>query len=192
MCLANVYATLCRSQGLREAKAQLPIFTKIVEVLRLFRFSGTEDSWRRLMQRTCFLTCLVAVLVATACRDANDFENERIPGDPPPALTATVSGKVFWEGEPPPARRIPTSADPACKNPKLVSEEYVVSDGGLENVIVYVSSGLEGKTFPAPKDSVQLDQSGCRYVPHALTLQTNQPLVIANNDETCDSTFVNQ
>jgi plastocyanin len=66
-----------------------------------------------------------------------------------------------------------------------VAEDTVVSDGGLENVILYVSGGdIQGKSFPTPKEAKTLDQHGCHYVPHALTLQVGQPLKIVNSDET--------
>jgi plastocyanin len=66
----------------------------------------------------------------------------------------------------------------------LKDESVVVSDGGLENVILYVSGGLEGKKFPVTKEPVVLDQHGCHYVPHALSIMTGQELLIRNSDET--------
>jgi plastocyanin len=69
-------------------------------------------------------------------------------------------------------------------NPNLVVEDVVVSDGGLENVILYVSKGHEGKSLGSNKEQVTLNQEGCHYVPHALTLQVGQPLRILNSDDT--------
>ncbi|HET9217044.1 MAG TPA: hypothetical protein VFR18_08700 [Terriglobia bacterium] len=106
-------------------------------------------------------------------------------GGPVANLTATVKGKIAFEGTAPTPKKLSTSSDPNCKNPNLVSEEVVVSDGGLENVIVYVSGGdLAGKSFPAATELKTLDQQGCHYIPHALTLQVGQPLKILNSDET--------
>lgn len=102
-----------------------------------------------------------------------------------PALNATVKGKITFDGTPPAPKKISTASDPGCKNPNLVSEEVVVSDGGLENVILYVSGGdIAGKKFNVPTETVTLSQEGCHYVPHALTLQVGQKLRIVNNDET--------
>ena len=96
---------------------------------------------------------------------------------------ATIKGKVSFEGTPPVQKNIPTTSDPGCKNPDLKEESFVVSDGGLENVILYVSGGdIQGKTFPTNTNEVLLDQEGCHYKPHALTLQVNQPLKIRNSD----------
>src|SRR4030095_6408561 len=57
-------------------------------------------------------------------------------------------------------------------------------DGKLQNVFVYVKSGLPRATFPTPTTEVTLDQSGCHYVPHVLGVQTNQSLKIVNSDPT--------
>jgi plastocyanin len=53
----------------------------------------------------------------------------------------------------------------------------------MGNVIVYLSKGLPaGKTWPAPKTPVTLDQKGCQYVPHAMGIMVGQPYRILNSD----------
>jgi len=100
-------------------------------------------------------------------------------------LNATVKGKIVFEGTAPMPKKISTTSDPGCKNSDLFAEDTVVSDGGLENVIIYVSGGdINGKTFPASKEAKTLNQQGCHYIPHALTLQVGQPLKIVNSDDT--------
>lgn len=143
------------------------------------------------MRKTLYKIGLVGMLAATACGggstdpfDDPNFKAGTGGGTAGPALTATVKGKISFEGTSPTPRRIQTSADPGCKNPGLVSEEIVISDGGLENVILYVSSPLQGMSFPTPRERVVLDQVGCQYVPHAITLQTGQELLIRNSDMT--------
>ena len=105
------------------------------------------------------------------------------------ADAASVSGKVFFDGTPPKQKKIKTDADPKCaemhEDSPLLSEEVVVnSDGTLKNVFVYVKSGLQGKTYDPPKTPVELDQSGCHYVPHVFGMMAKQPLKIVNNDDT--------
>src|SRR5882757_3019392 len=85
--------------------------------------------------------------------------------------SASVSGKITFDGKAPKQKKIPTDADPKCaamhEDAPLLNEEVVVNaDGTLKNVFVYVKSGLEGKTFDAPKTPVELTQSGCHYMPH--------------------------
>ena len=144
------------------------------------------------MRKTLLVLSLLSLLAFVACgKDPLEEALEKRAGGgggdvaTGPALTATLKGKITFEGTPPTPKKISTSSDPGCKNPNLVSEEFVVSDGGLENVIVYVSGGdIAGKRFPASKEVVTLSQEGCHYIPHALTLQVGQDLKIVNNDET--------
>ena len=137
------------------------------------------------MRTTLLSLCLLSLLVYAACGGNKDpFGDIPSAGGPVVPLTASVKGKITFEGTAPTPKKQSTTSDPGCKNPDLVVEDVVVSDGGLENVILYVSGGLEGKSFPANKEPVTLNQQGCHYVPHALTLQTNQPLRILNGDDT--------
>ncbi|MCE9591811.1 MAG: carboxypeptidase-like regulatory domain-containing protein [Planctomycetes bacterium] len=77
------------------------------------------------------------------------------------------------------------------KDPVL-DETFVWGDNGtLQNVLVYVSKGLEGKTLPAPEAKAELDQIGCVYVPHVVGVVVNQPLTILSNDETLHNVQAN-
>jgi len=108
--------------------------------------------------------------------------------DIPIRATATLSGKISFEGAPPLNSPAQMLADPYCQQhsadyPTL--ETAKVSDGGLENVIIYVSSGLPpGVTYTAPTTPIELDQLNCHYIPHVLTMMTQQRLKITNSDMT--------
>jgi len=139
------------------------------------------------MRKSFYTLGLVSLLAVTACggQEKDPFDSGSGPvGAVGPALNSTLKGKIAFEGTAPTPKKIQTGADPACMNPGLMSEEVVVSDGGLENVIIFVSGGLEGKSFPRATATVELDQLGCQYVPHAITLQTGQKLLIKNSDNT--------
>lgn len=102
--------------------------------------------------------------------------------------TADISGKVIFEGTAPKPQRIQMSADPFCasnvKPQEAMTEEAVVNaDGTLQNVIVYIKSGIQG-SFPTPSEPVVIDQKDCRYHPHVFTLMVNQPFKIKNSDST--------
>jgi len=104
------------------------------------------------------------------------------------ADSASISGKVTLEGTPPKRKKIKTDADAKCAemhaDSPLLTEEVVVNGDALENVFVYVKSGLEGKTYDPPKEPVTIDQTGCHYVPHVFGMMARQPLRIVNNDDT--------
>src|SRR6476646_501627 len=101
-------------------------------------------------------------------------------------FTATVSGKIAFDGTPPANDKIQMSSDPYCQMHAAdypTVETVKVSDGGLENVIVFVSSGVTAK-YPTPTTPVELNQEHCHYIPHVFTMMTNQPLKVKNSDST--------
>ena len=103
------------------------------------------------------------------------------------ATAATLMGRVSFEGAPPPNPQIRMAADPACMRANtngMTFENYIIKDGGLDNVFVHVKDGLDGYSFDVPAEPVKLDQQGCRYVPHVVGVRVGQPLEISNSDET--------
>src|SRR5258707_726723 len=112
-------------------------------------------------KRTLFLcaSLLVAALVAGCGGGGTSGAVPPVPpgGGPTGAptfdmskATGTVSGKISFEGTPPANDKIQMSADPYCgqhaaDNP--TAETVKVSDGGLENVIVFVSGGLQPASY---------------------------------------------
>ena len=109
-------------------------------------------------------------------------------GWPSVAVAASsVSGTVVFNGNPPALKPLTMDADPACakKHTKPVLSEALVLGGGntMGNILVYVSKGLpSGKTYPAPKTAVTLDQVGCQYKPHVMGIMVGQPYRILNSD----------
>src|SRR6266536_3817023 len=103
---------------------------------------------------------------------------------------ADITGKVVLKGTPPPEQTIDLASSPdkvcgAAHTTPVTTRHYVVGkDGGLANVLVYVKSGLEGKTFPAPTTEPVLDQVGCMYQPYVMGVMVNQKFKIKNSDPT--------
>jgi len=112
--------------------------------------------------------------------------------------TGTLKGTIQITGKTRPVTNlfndVKTIPECASQYPdqKVRSEEVVaprIKEGQddprfLQNVIVYIKSDFGGKTFPAPSTTVTLDQKGCVYHPHVLTLQTDQQMIIQNSDPT--------
>src|SRR5437016_3478205 len=149
------------------------------------------------MHKRSLVLCALLLVVAlvASCGGGGGETNVPPPGAPggAPAFdmskaNATITGKISFEGTPPPNDKIQMSADPYCaqhaaQNP--TTETVKVSDGGLENVIVYVSSGLPaGATYAPPTTPVEINQENCHYIPHVFTMMTNQPLKVKNSDMT--------
>ncbi len=119
--------------------------------------------------------------------DSSGCGEEASGGDYTPEKgSATVVGRVRFDGEPPVRRPIDFGAEEYCKGAHatpLLSELVIVgAEGGLANVFVQVKSGLTGWKFAKPSEAKVLDQAGCNYVPHLLGLHVGQELKIRNSD----------
>jgi plastocyanin len=138
------------------------------------------------------IATLLGLFMLVGCGKKETAEEERAapsaaaaPAAAPidPTLAATVSGTVKFEGAAPKPAMIDMSQDPNCRGAN-VAENIVVSDGHLQNVFIYVKEGLGNRTFDAPKETVTLNQSGCRYHPHVLGVMAGQTIKIVNGDPT--------
>jgi hypothetical protein len=100
---------------------------------------------------------------------------------------SSITGTVSFDGKAPKLRPLSMDAEPVCakKHSKPVPNEMLVLGKGntMGNIMVWVSKGLPaGKTWPAPKTPVVLDQKGCQYVPHVMGIMVGQPYKILNSD----------
>jgi plastocyanin len=139
------------------------------------------------------LCCSLALLVACGGGGEGDDVPEassNAPADTAPAVDTAnaggVKGVINYSG-PDPDTPIAMNADPTCASlhsTPVDTGKYLVNGGKLENVFVYVKTGLEGKNFPTPTEKKVLDQQGCQYHPHVFGIQVGQPLSIKNSDAT--------
>lgn len=99
-----------------------------------------------------------------------------------------IAGTVTFTDGPQKRRTLKVAADPVCasKHTEAVkSEALLVGEGNaMQNVFVYVSKGLEGKTFDVPAEPAVLDQQGCLYAPRVMGVMAGQKIKILNNDGT--------
>ena len=109
------------------------------------------------------------------------------PFPPPTGNEGSITGVIKFDGTPPAPKRIDMSGDAVCAGSpgEKTTDDVVVTDGKLANVLVYVTGGkLADYSFPVPSDPVVLDQQGCRYHPRILGMQTGQALKVTNSDDT--------
>jgi plastocyanin len=101
----------------------------------------------------------------------------------PSGNEGNVTGVINFTGAVPAPSKLDMSADSKCEGENFL-DDVIVKDGKLQNVFVFVKSGLPQAAFETPSDSIMLDQKGCKYVPRVLGIQTGQPLKIVNSDQT--------
>jgi hypothetical protein len=98
-----------------------------------------------------------------------------------------ITGTVKLDGPAPHMKGIDMGKDPFCSKAHATDpgkmETYVVgADGGLENVVLYISEGLSNPTT-ATTEPV-FDQKNCMYTPHVLALDTDQKFKVVTSDQT--------
>ena len=140
------------------------------------------------MKYVLILACTFALV---GCNRAKE-ELPTKPAAPPeyfeidPATAAKLSGTIRFAGTKPPAKVISMDAEEACEKlhdgPVRAVSVVTGKNEGLADVFVYVKSGLEGKAFEPPKQTVVLDQRGCMFTPRVVALHTGQTLAVKNSD----------
>ena len=109
-------------------------------------------------------------------------------GWPTIAAAANITGTVVFAGKAPALKPLDMQAEAVCHKTHggkhAPNEALVLGTGNtMGNIMVWVSKGLPaGKTYPASKTPVTLDQDGCTYKPHVMGIMVGQPYRILNND----------
>ncbi len=95
----------------------------------------------------------------------------------------SISGMVKLQGAAPAAKVVEITKDKeVCgAHGEIKSEEVVVgAGGGLANAVVSITNIAKGK--PMEARTPELDQVGCKYVPHVLTFPAGSSVKIKNSD----------
>lgn len=104
----------------------------------------------------------------------------------------TIEGTIHYTGTPPKPATIDMSQDPVCSmsSGSKLTQQFVVNNGGMANVFVWIKSGLGDKQYPIPATKVVVDQKGCRYVPHVSGIMAGQPIEFTNSDPTMHNVHI--
>jgi plastocyanin len=153
-------------------------------------------------KKYCLRTTWSVVIfgIALAGCNRNTTPNRPFESTPQPAqytaindaTAGTVVGTIHFTGKAPKPILIDMAQDPACgleKTPNY-TEQYVVHDGKMANVFVYVKDGLGNRVYMPTKTPVVLDQKGCRYIPHVIGTMVGQPVEFRNSDPTMHNVHI--
>lgn len=125
------------------------------------------------MRRAIGLAAVAALFAAPAMA----YEGGAVAGG------GTISGTVKLQGAAPAAKVIEVTKDKeVCgAHGDLKSEEVVVgANNGLANAVVSITNITKGKPMEAA--TPELDQNGCKYVPHILAFPAGSTVKIKNSD----------
>lgn len=103
------------------------------------------------------------------------------------AALAEITGTVKLEGDAPEMAELDMSAVKECAEQHadpVVDPSVVAGENGeLANVIVAIKTDDPSSLGGEPSgDPVELDQQGCMYQPHVLSMTAGQELVVKNSD----------
>jgi plastocyanin len=147
-----------------------------------------KEQMRMRLRKAGALLSATLMLTAAGCRKNNAGNTQ-----PSGTLTSidwktagTIEGTIHYAGTPPKRIPIDMAQDPACAmaGGENLTEQYVVQNGGLQNVFIYLKGGLGDKVYVASNAPVIIDQKGCRYVPHVAGVMVGQPVKFINSDPT--------
>src|SRR5205807_4974851 len=100
------------------------------------------------------------------------------------ASEGKISGTIKLNGTPPHQKPIDMSKEPSCQqqhagHPVTTENVVVGSNGGLANVVVYISEGLSGSAAAqVPSTPAEINQKGCQYIPHVVVVDSNQDMKV--------------
>src|SRR5205085_8181884 len=139
---------------------------------------------RRVVVAFLFSLTLACGVISSACggRQEGAASTNAGPTWKPTGNEGNITGAVSFTGQAPTPRKLDTTNDSACG--EVMTDDVLVNDGKLQNVFVFVKSGLPDANFEIPATPITFDQRGCKYVPRILGIQTGQPLSVVNSDPT--------
>ena len=106
-----------------------------------------------------------------------------------------ITGTVKLDGAAPHMKGIDMSKDPYCSKAHATDpghlETYVVgANGGMENVVLYLSEGYSGNATASTTVPV-FDQKNCMYTPHVLAMDVGQTFKVTTSDQTAHNIHPN-
>jgi hypothetical protein len=133
-----------------------------------------------------FMCISACALFSFACGGGDSAKPTRQPTPLDLSTTGIISGVVQFDGAAPEQTIAQLSGWSECAvqhpegNPK--AGDVLVSNGKLQNAMVYIKDGLGDRVFAVPTTPAVLDQKGCVFIPRILGVQTDQDLKMLNSD----------
>ena len=130
---------------------------------------------------------LLPILLVAACDGTPEPDPVVTPSVIDPGTAGSIKGVVTFDGTPPVNLKLPVGGNAECAalhSAAAFDEAVLVKDGKLQNVLVYVKTGLESLVFAWPKDPVRVANERCVYAPRVSGAMIHQPIEFVNQDPT--------
>jgi uncharacterized membrane protein/plastocyanin len=114
----------------------------------------------------------------------HDSHEKKNTGPQTSTKTFDVKGVALFEGVPPKGKKLNLPSGCAIEGQSDVySNEVIVNDGKIQNVLVRIIKGQEGKgDSEVPSQEVELDQRHCMYTPRVAVARVGQKVTFINSD----------
>jgi plastocyanin len=106
------------------------------------------------------------------------------PGPKSSAAGGKIKGVVVFEGAPPERLPLQRFTDPLCAKVERLSEDVIVTDGKLKDVLVRIKPGTAANKPAAAVAPAVIDQRDCMYTPRVVGVVVGQQVAIRNSDAT--------
>lgn len=94
----------------------------------------------------------------------------------------TIQGKISYNGKPPSPAKVNITTDRKyCGESRDDDSWMIAPDGGVKNVVVFLSDIKSGKKMDAPQNLV-INQVKCRYVPRLSVVAQDAVLQVKSSD----------
>lgn len=94
----------------------------------------------------------------------------------------TIKGKISYNGRVPAPKKITVTKDPKVCGTSREDDTFIVAqDGGVKDVVVYLTDIKSGKKSDGDLKPV-LDQKECHYVPHMQVVALHSTLQVKSSD----------
>jgi plastocyanin len=100
----------------------------------------------------------------------------------------SITGTIKLDGPVPQRQAVEMSKDPQCQalnQDGRLDDVFLVKDGKVRNVFVYIKEGLGDQKFDIPAGSTtHIDQVGCMFEPRVIGVMVGQEFEFRNSDPT--------
>ena len=138
-----------------------------------------------------FLSFALLSLSLTTCLSAcGESGPPKPPRQPTPldmSRVGSISGSIHFEGPVPERSVLQLGGWSECAaqhEGTVYASDVLVTNGKLQNALVYIKHGLGDRIFAVPEQSVLNDQKGCVFLPRVMAVQVDQQIRYLNSDRT--------
>ncbi len=136
---------------------------------------------------SCALIYLSLLSLLLSCNGSTSPKPPRQPTPLDMSRVGSISGSIHFEGPVPEQSVLQLGGWSECAaqhEGTVYAGDVLVTNGKLQNALVYIKHGLGDRVFAVPEQPVLNDQKGCVFLPRVMAVQVDQQIRYLNSDRT--------